>query len=473
MATNPRTTAKSKAIFVCGECGFESPKWMGQCVCGAWNSFYERRVEPGGSAAARRGTLRGAGAADGGAGYAAAQAAPLAGVEAGGTRRLDTGMDELNRVLGGGITLGTLTLISGEPGIGKSTLILQAAIRLAGRGLKALYVSGEESPEQIRMRADRLAPGGIPEGVLVLSATAIETVLASVADERPDFLIIDSIQTMYTETLEQAPGSVSQIRVCTDILMRECKAVGLPAFIVAHVTKSGDLAGPKIVEHIVDCVLSFSGEKSRDLRLLTASKNRFGTTSEVGAFEMRENGLAEIQDLSGCLLEGSLGQASGTIATAACEGTRPLLMEIQALTAGAGSGFPRRAAIGVDNARLGMILAVLERKAGLDLSGSDVYVNIVGGFRPEGTSSDLACALAVWFAARGVIVPAGILAIGEVGLAGEIRSVRGAESIAAEAARLGFTRLILPQANAKIKTPPGISAEGVSSVLEAISLVFA
>ncbi|MDR0875935.1 MAG: DNA repair protein RadA [Clostridiales Family XIII bacterium] len=461
---------KPKTVFVCEECGFESPKWMGQCVCGAWNSFYERRVEPEGPAAARRKSSKTAGA---GAGAGTVHASPLAKVETGNARRLDTGIEELNRVLGGGITAGTLTLISGEPGIGKSTLILQAAISLARRRLKALYVSGEESPEQIRTRADRIAPAGIPDGVLILSATAIETVLDAIEAERPDFLIIDSIQTMYTETLEQAPGSVSQIRVCTDMLMRSCKAIGLPAFIVAHVTKSGDLAGPKIVEHIVDCVLSFSGEKSRDLRLLTASKNRFGTTSEVGAFEMRENGLAEIQDLSGCLLEGPLGQASGTIATAVYEGTRPLLMEIQALTAGAGTGFPRRAAIGVDNARLGMILAVLERKAGLDLSGSDVYVNIVGGFRPDGTSSDLSCALAIWSAARGAIVPAGVLAIGEVGLAGEIRSVRGAESIAAEAARLGFTRLILPGANAKTKTPPGISAEGVSSILEAISLVFA
>ena len=461
MATKPKT------IFVCEECGFESPKWMGQCVCGAWNSFYERKIESDGPAQARRAVVQKAGSSLG-----FSSASPLSKIEAGSTHRIDTGIDELNRVLGGGITMGTLSLISGEPGIGKSTLILQAAISLARRGLKTLYVSGEESPEQIRMRADRLAADGIPDEVLILSATAIETVLESVEKEHPDFLIIDSIQTMYTETLEQAPGSVSQIRVCTDMLMRYCKAANLPTFIVAHVTKTGDLAGPKIVEHIVDCVLSFSGEKSRDLRLLTASKNRFGTTSEVGAFEMREDGLAEIQDLSGCLLEGPLGQASGTIATAVYEGTRPLLMEIQALTAGAGTGFPRRSAIGVDNARLGMILAVLDRKAGLDLSGSDVYVNIVGGFKPEGTSSDLSCALAVWSAARGIIVPNGIIAIGEVGLAGEIRSVRGAESIAAEAARLGFKRLILPKANSKIKTPPGISAEGVSNVLDAISLVF-
>jgi len=260
--------------------------------------------------------------------------------------------------------------------------------------------------------------------------------------------------------------------------MRFGRVRALPVFIVALVTKAGELAGPKIIEHLVDCVLAFSGERSLDFRLLTASKNRFGTTSEVGAFEMRTEGLAEIADLSGCLLDGPLGRTEGTIATATYEGTRPLFLELQALTATAGSGFPRRSSIGLDTNRLAMILAVLEKKARLDLSGSDVYVNIVGGVKPDGTSADLAAALALWSSAKGVVIPEGTLAVGEVGLAGEIRSVRGADKIAHEAAGLGFTRLILPASNAaklqnntKTKTPAGLTLTGVSDIREAIALL--
>jgi len=452
----------SKTVFVCSECGFESPKWMGQCSCGAWNSFVEERVRPAASApaAARR------------SGGVSVKPKVLGTVTSGTADRIDTGIGELNRVLGGGLTKGTLTLIAGEPGIGKSTLILQAAILVARRGMTVLYVTGEESAEQIRMRADRVAGGDIPPSLLVLTETSIDTVLASVEQGTPDFLIIDSIQTMYTDDISSAAGSVSQVRVCTDVLMRIGKELNIPVFIVAHVTKAGELAGPKIIEHLVDCVLSFSGERSMDFRLLTASKNRFGTTSEVGAFEMRSEGLAEIADLSGSLLDGPLGQTEGTIATATYEGTRPLLLELQALTSKAGTGFPRRSSIGLDTARLGMILAVLEKKVRLDLSGADVYVNIVGGVKPEGTSADLAAALAIWSSAKNIVIPAGTIAAGEIGLAGEIRSVRGAEKIASEAAGLGFTRFILPQSNAaKIKTPAGLTLTGVSDIREAIALL--
>jgi DNA repair protein RadA/Sms len=445
---------------------------MGQCVCGAWNSFYEERVKRGGDSGDSRRKSAGAVSAFRGAN----KAAPLSAVTSGTADRIDTGIGELNRVLGGGLTKGTLTLIAGEPGIGKSTLILQAAASVCRQGLPVLYVSGEESAEQIRMRADRVAGGGggsIPDGLLVLSETDIDAVSEAVAETNPAFLIIDSIQTMHTDDIASSAGGVSQIRACTDILMRIGKGRGIPIFIVAHVTKAGDLAGPKIIEHLVDCVLAFSGERSRDFRLLTASKNRFGTTSEVGAFEMREEGLAEIADLSGCLLDGPLGQTEGTIATAFYEGTRPLLMEIQALTAAnTGGGFPRRAAIGVENARLSMILAVLEKKARLDLSAADVYVNVVGGVRPEGTAADLAVALAIWSSARSAVIPAGTIAVGEIGLAGEIRSVRGADKLAAEAAKLGFTAFILPKANAaKIKAPAGLGLTGVSDIREAIALL--
>jgi DNA repair protein RadA/Sms len=454
---------------------------MGQCPCGAWNSFYEERIRPAANQTARGGgTIAAKGrkkAGDGSSVFQTTGAAtgvfPLGSVVSGTADRIDTGIGELNRVLGGGLTKGTLTLISGEPGIGKSTLILQTAICIARQGLKVLYVSGDESVEQIRMRADRVAEAsGVPLSLLVMAETDIYSIIEAVDESEPDFLIIDSIQTMYADDISSAAGGVSQVRACTDILMRVGKGLNIPVFLVAHVTKAGEVAGPKIIEHLVDCVLLFSGERSRDFRLLTANKNRFGTTSEVGAFEMREEGLVEITDLSGCLLDGPLGQTEGTIATAAYEGTRPLLMEIQALTTGAGTGFPRRSSIGIEAARLSMILAVLEKKVRLDLSSSDVYVNVVGGLKPEGTATDLAAALAIWSSAKGLVIPAGVIAIGEVGLAGEIRSVRGADKIASEAAKLGFTRLILPYKNAgKLNAPPGLSITGVTDIREAIALL--
>jgi len=465
---------KAETVFICNECGFESPKWLGRCPCGAWNSFVEERLRPAAPAGRSRGTGQ-SGAVNTGGGArpeGAAKPKALGAIASGTMDRIDTGIAELNRVLGGGLTKGTLTLIAGEPGIGKSTLILQAAVSMARRGLTVLYVTGEESAEQIRMRADRVASSGIPPSLLILTETNIDAVLEAVGSENPDFLIIDSIQTMYADDVASAAGGVSQVRVCTDALMRVGKDTNIPVFIVAHVTKAGELAGPKIIEHLVDCVLSFSGDRSLDFRLLTASKNRFGTTSEVGAFEMREEGLAEIADLSGCLLDGPLGQTEGTIATATYEGTRPLLLELQALTATAGTGFPRRSSIGLDSNRIGMILAVLEKKVRLDLSGADVFVNIVGGIKPEGTSTDLAAALAIWSSAKNIVIPEGVLAIGEIGLAGEIRSVRGADKIASEAAGLGFTRLFLPQKNAaKTKTPPGLALVGVSDIREAIALL--
>ncbi|MDR3295671.1 MAG: DNA repair protein RadA [Clostridiales Family XIII bacterium] len=457
---------KSETVFVCQECGHESPKWAGQCICGAWNSFVEEKQihlpqDP-----------RGAGG-QGGRGGLSAVAAPvkLGDVKSGAYDRLDTGISEFNRVLGGGIVKGSLSLISGEPGVGKSTIIIEAAAGIARLYGNVLYVSGEESGEQIKMRADRVC-GELPENLYLLSETTMEHVLDAAEKLAPALLVIDSIQTMYSGSLESAPGSVSQVRACTGELMRYGKHKNTPVFIVAHVTKAGELAGPRIIEHLVDCVLQFSGERSQELRIIRASKNRFGTTSEIGAFEMGEAGLVSVENISQSFLEGMDGAAEGAVATAIYEGTRPLILELQALTAPANVGFARRAAIGVESARLNMILAVLERKAGLSLIDRDVYVNVVGGLKPEGTSMDLAVALAIYSSHKNIPVGAKTIAIGEISLTGELRTVRYAERIVKEAARLGsFTRVIMPKKNAGRLTDVGAGLKliGVSSLSEALA----
>jgi DNA repair protein RadA/Sms len=390
-------------------------------------------------------------------------------VRAGAYERLDTGLSELNRVLGGGVVRGSATLISGEPGIGKSTIITEAAANIAERYGKVLYISGEESEEQIKLRADRVC-GALPRDLYLLSETNIERILDVAARLAPVFLIVDSIQTLYSEALESAPGSVSQVRACASALLRYGKGGAVPVFIVAHVTKTGDLAGPRIIEHLVDCVLQFAGERDQDLRVLRSNKNRFGATNEIGAFEMAESGLIPIDNLSQSFLEGLDGAAEGAVATAVYEGSRPLLLELQALTAPAGPGFARRAALGVELARLNMILAVLERRAGIGLINQDIYVNVVGGLKPEGTSMDLAVALAVYSSCRSVPIGAKTLAIGEISLTGELRTVRHAERIAREAARLGFARIILPKKNAeRITEPaPGLRLCGVADLNAAI-----
>ncbi len=454
-----------KTVFVCQSCGYESPKWMGQCVCGAWNSFVEEKVYPQKAQDSRRGGLRGEGGGR-------ARPVRITEVRSGQTDRVSTGIDELDRVLGGGLVQGSLTLIAGEPGIGKSTLIIQAASHIASRVGPVLYVSGEESEEQIKIRSDRVCRGDLSR-LYLLAETNMEAIADQVEALSPAFLIIDSIQTMYSDALESSPGSVSQVRTCGNMLMSIGKARGVPVFIVAHVTKSGDLAGPKIVEHMVDTVLQFSGERSGELRVLRALKNRFGTTSEIGAFEMREEGLVEIENLSEALLEGLSGAIEGAVATAVQEGTRPLLLEVQALTSATLAGFARRTAIGIDNQRLGMIVAVLERKARLSLMNRDIYVNIVGGIHPDGTSTDLAAALAIWSAEKGVPLPQGLLAIGEIGLTGELRPVQNAERLVREAARLGFSRVLLPRRDAqKLQEKVfGIRLCGVQTLAEAIESV--
>lgn len=457
---------KSKTVFVCQECGYESAKWLGQCICGAWNSMVEEKVIPITENDSRSRVV----SASGGNGIQRVKVAKFSEVKSGSSSRIDTGIGELNRVLGGGLVKGSLTLISGEPGIGKSTIIIQAASNIAEKYGRVLYVSGEESEEQIKMRGDRVCKGDI-QNLFLLAETNMENIIDITEELKPEFIIIDSIQTMYSSHLESAPGSVSQIRACGNELMKLGKVKNIPVFIVAHVTKSGDLAGPKIVEHLVDCVLNFSGERNQELRILRSFKNRFGTTSEIGAFEMREEGLVEVENLSQTFLEGIEDGADGAVATAVYEGTRPLLLEIQALTAPTNIGFARRNTIGIDNNRLNMLLAVLERKAGLSLINQDVYVNVVGGLKPEGTSTDLAVALSIYSSYKGQPGSGKTLALGEIGLTGDLRSVQNCEKIVREASRMGFSRVILPKKNANSikEAPTNIKLVGVANIREAIS----
>lgn len=453
---------KAKTVFVCQECGYESPKWLGQCICGQWNTMIEERVVESRENDKRNRNVAGV----------RIKASRLSEIQSGNETRIDTGIGELNRVLGGGLVKGSLTLISGEPGIGKSTIIIQAAAKIAADYGKVLYVTGEESAEQIKMRADRVCRGQL-DNLFLLAETNMENIVHVQEELNPAFLIIDSIQTMYTDDLESAPGSVSQVRACGNELMKIGKGKNIPVFIVAHVTKNGDLAGPKIIEHLVDCVLNFTGERDQELRILRAYKNRFGTTSEIGAFEMTEEGLTEIQNLSKTFLEGMEDGAEGAMATAIYEGTRPLLLEVQALTSPTNIGFARRTAIGVALPRLNMILAVMERKASLSLINQDVYVNVVGGLKPEGTSIDLAVALAIYSTCKGLKGSGKVLAIGEIGLTGDLRSIQNADKIVREAARLGFTKAIMPQKNAARLTevPGSIKVVGVNSLREAIASV--
>ncbi|MBL6468969.1 MAG: DNA repair protein RadA [Mogibacterium sp.] len=448
---------KQKTVYICTECGNESNGWQGQCsFCGAWNSIVEQKVAPAPKESEdtrRRVTPL-------------ARPVPLSEVGTQNYSRIHSGSRELDRVLGDGIVLGSLILISGEPGIGKSTLIVQAANHIAGTYGKVLYVSGEESEEQVKLRADRVC-GKISENLYIFPETNLENVLAHCENLQPCFVIIDSIQTVYSGGIDSVAGSVSQIRTCSNLLMNFAKTKNVPVMIVAHVTKSGELAGPKTIEHMVDCVLQFNGERDRDLRVLRSLKNRFGTTEEIGAFRMGPEGMKEENDLSGSLLENPDVQEEGSLVSAIYEGSRPVFFEIQALVSPSNVGFARRTALGIDQNRLNMILAVLEKKAGISLLNYDVYVNVVGGMRPDSTATDLAVALAIFSSFRGKCAAGKTIAIGEIGLTGNLRSVRNAEKIAAEAVRLGYEKIILPKKNSKF-TLAGISIVGAENIMEAI-----
>lgn len=458
---------KIKTVFMCQECGYESPKWMGKCICGAWNSFVEEKVIPLKEEDSRR---RGSAV-----GMGKARANKLKGITTDkDIDRIDTKIGELNRVLGGGIVRGSLVLISGEPGIGKSTIIMQAANNIAISGRNALYVSGEESEIQIKMRADRICKD-ISDNLMVLSETNMESIYQCVKENNIDFLIIDSIQTIYSSQIDAAPGSVSQVRVCGNELMKIGKSLDIPVFIVAHVTKSGDLAGPKIVEHLVDCVLHFTGERNHELRILRSFKNRFGTTSEIGAFEMAESGLVEVENLSKLFIDDMDNVREGAVIGAIYEGTRPLLLEIQGLTAQTNVGFARRTTIGVDSARLNMVLAILERKVGISMINQDVYVNIVGGLKPEGTYTDLGVALAIYSSYSGRIPPNDTIVVGEIGLTGEIRNIQNIEKILKEAYRMGYRKAILPWGNERKlseKIKKAMTIMGCKNIQEAVKFYF-
>lgn len=454
------SSKKQKTIFVCQECGYESPKWMGQCICGQWNTFVEEKIQENSNIGKGRMPAN------------SSKPVPIQEIRSGIYDRLDTGIAELNRVLGGGLVKGSLVLISGEPGIGKSTLILQAAAAIASKNGKVLYISGEESEEQIKIRADRI--GALSEELYLLSETNVDRILDFVHENQPIFLIIDSIQTLFSQDLSSAPGSVSQVRECANYILREAKAKNIPVFIVAHVTKSGELAGPRILEHMVDAVLNFTGERNQEFRMLRSYKNRYGTTSEIGAFEMKESGLIEFDNLSRSFLEGLEKEAEGAMVTCSYEGTRPLLLEVQALAVPANIGFARRTSIGFDNGRLNMIIAVLEKKTGVSFINKDIYINIVGGIKPEGTSVDLAVALAIYSSCKGIKIPScEMIAFGEIGLTGELRPVPNADKMLKEASRMGFKKVILPDKNAK-KNPeklPGTEVFGISTLLDAIKLL--
>lgn len=450
---------KNKTVYMCSECGNEYPSWQGQCsFCGSWNTIIEHKIaniaDP--SVDSRRRTS------------SEGRALKLKNVGTANYARMSTGIDELNRVLGGGMVLGSLTLISGEPGIGKSTIIIEAANRIAETYGPVLYVSGEESEEQVKLRADRVC-GDISDNLYIFPETNLENIVATCEHIQPCFLIIDSIQTMYSSEVDSVAGSVTQIRACSNLLIKFAKANNVPVFIVAHVTKSGELAGPKTIEHMVDCVLNFTGERDRDLRILRSYKNRFGTTDEIGAFRMTSEGMVEVKDLSGSLIENS-NLEEGSVISATYEGSRPIFFEIQALVAKASNGFGRRTALGVNYNRVNMILAVLEKKVHLPLTEFDVYVNIIGGMKSESTATDLAVALALYSSATGKHANKRIVAVGEVGLTGNLRSVPNAEKIVQEAIRLGYDGIILPKKNAEQLKVSGINVFAADNLKEAIKI---
>ncbi|HXE56892.1 MAG TPA: DNA repair protein RadA [Gemmatimonadales bacterium] len=447
-------SAKHRSVYRCTECGHEHPKWVGRCEgCGAWNTVAE---EPVAVMVAGR---RAAGSPRGGRGPAPVPAR-LREIAHEPLERWRTGLDELDFVLGGGIVPGSMTLIGGEPGIGKSTLLLQAAARLEQRGRRVLYASGEESPDQLRLRADRLAEDA--GAVHVLGETRLEAIVEAAGALGAELVVLDSIQTVYTESLESAPGNVGQVRECSGQLMRFAKESGTAVIVVGHVTKGGGIAGPKTLEHIVDTVLYFEGEATLDYRLLRATKNRFGSVDELGVFSMTDRGLVPVPNPSAVFLAARAAGISGSAVTALMEGTRPVLVEVQALAARAGFGTPQRVATGLDPKRLAVLLAVLERRAETSFADLDVFVQVSGGVRLTEPGADLAVAAALVSSLYNRPAPADVLFLGEIGLGGEIRPTGGVERRLAEAARLGFRRVFASARSAA--QVPGIAVVGLDHV---------
>ena len=442
--------SKSKSIYICNECGAESAKWYGRCPnCGAWNSLEEQVTLP--SVSSTR--------------VSSATVQPLNEIVPNNRQRYRTGMNELDRVLGGGIVRGGLMLIGGDPGIGKSTLLLQICAHLGAKN-RVLYISGEESEGQLKLRADRL--GVHSSNLFVLCENDLDTALSAMQQEKPDIVIVDSIQTMSLSEVASAAGSVTQVRECTAAIMRVAKRMDIPVFIVGHVNKDGAIAGPKVMEHIVDCVLYFEGDRHSSYRLLRCVKNRYGSTNEIGVFEMGDKGLVEVENPSQMLLSGRPMNVSGACVACTIEGTRPMLAEVQGLVAPTGFGNPRRMATGFDNNRLSLILAVLEKKAGYIFSSLDTYVNVVGGLWLDEPAVDLPVALALISGLKDVAIDPHTIAFGEIGLTGEVRSVSNVDLRVAEAVRMGFIHIIVPYHNvASIAPRDGVAIIGVKTVREA------
>ena len=455
---------KVKTVFYCTECGNETPKWQGKCsACGAWNTIVERPAE-------RTAKRSGAGITrSSGLGGPVSMPKPMSEIELGDELRFSTGMGELDRVLGGGAVKGSLVLVGGAPGIGKSTLMLQICDNLS-RFAKVLYVSGEESERQIKLRAQRLQVRG--EGLYLLSETNLERVIDAVHDTTPDILIVDSIQTLYHGDVTSPAGSISQVKECTMALMQLAKGEGLTVFVIGHVNKEGSIAGPKVLEHMVDCVLYFEGERQRAYRILRAAKNRFGATNEIGVFEMEDVGLTEVPNPSEALLAGRPEGAPGTCVTCVMEGNRPVLAEIQALVVPSSYGNPRRVSNGMDYNRAMLLLAVLEKRGGLLVSGCDAYFNVVNGLSLDEPAADLAAVLAVASSFRDRVVPNDLAAIGEVGLTGELRAVSALGQRLSEVRRLGFTKCLIPKrVQGRLTPPEGLELIRVSNIREALAAI--
>jgi DNA repair protein RadA/Sms len=453
--------AKGKSVFVCTECGTQQPRWLGRCPgCGAWQSLVEEPVSSAAAGAASD-LLETSGARSEG------RAIPLREVSAEAAPRAATGIAELDRVLGGGLVPGSVVLIGGEPGIGKSTLCLQLALAIEQRGGRVLYVTGEESLEQVRLRATRL--GTLGERVLALAETRVEALAKPWRDARPTLVLIDSIQTLRTERVESTPGSVAQVRECAALLAATAKTHGTALVLVGHVTKEGTLAGPRVLEHLVDVVLSFEGERGQAFRLLRATKNRFGSTQEVGVFTMGERGLDVVENPSELFLAERHAGAPGSCIVPVLEGSRPMLLEVQALVAPAGYGTARRTCLGIDDARVALLLAVLDRRSDVDLLSRDVYVNVAGGVRVAEPAADLAVALALASSRLDLPLPADVAACGEIGLGGEIRRVARLEERLREAARLGYGRVLVPARGVGPAAAGGATPIGVDDVGEAVA----
>ena len=449
-----------KSIFFCQNCGHEEAKWLGQCpACKEWNTFVEERIDSG----ITKGTTVAARAVH------EAKVVPLTEVTADDDTRSETGIKELDRVLGGGIVPGSLVLVGGDPGIGKSTLLLQVCQRMA-QMKKILYISGEESQAQIKLRANRM--GNFTSGLLLLCETNLGIIRSVIEKERPELVIIDSIQTMYSEDVTSAPGSVSQVRESTNVFMQLAKGLCIPIFIVGHVTKEGTVAGPRVLEHMVDTVLYFEGDRHASYRILRAVKNRFGSTNEIGVFEMRQSGLVEVENPSEYMLSGKPENASGSVVACSMEGTRPILLEIQALVCRTNFGMPRRTAAGTDYNRVNLLMAVLEKRLGMSLGNCDAYVNIAGGIKMNEPAIDLGIVMALVSSYRNRPIDEKTIVFGEVGLSGEVRAVNMPEQRVAEAKKLGFETCILPEVSLKmVKEIPGIRLVGVKTVNEAVGII--